>query len=178
MSGSITLPKLRSHSLDVARWLRRGWLWLAGLLAIMLLFGHFFTIGINASKSLQHVSVFLVLKWDHDIKRGDYVAFELGSNNPYNNGMLWLKHVAGAGGDKVEQHDRHFFVNGVDVGLAATYGKRNALHGKPLEIGPTGTIPQGSLYVAGDHPDSLDSRYALVGWITPAQVRGRAIVLF
>jgi conjugal transfer pilin signal peptidase TrbI len=32
--------------------------------------------------------------------------------------------------------------------------------------------------VRAPHPDSLDSRYALTGWVTQAQIIGRAHVLF
>jgi conjugal transfer pilin signal peptidase TrbI len=40
--------------------------------------------------------------------------------------------------------------------------------------GPTGKIPPSHYYMAAPHPDSLDSRYALVGWIKDEHVIGRA----
>ena len=43
----------------------------------------------------------------------------------------------------------------------------------PLALGPTGVIPEGHYYVSGTHPDSLDSRYALAGWI-PRECAHRA----
>ena len=50
--------------------------------------------------------------------------------------------------------------------------------GQPLAPGPTGTLPTGRFYVRAPHPDSLDSRYALLGWISESQIIGRAYVLF
>jgi conjugal transfer pilin signal peptidase TrbI len=50
--------------------------------------------------------------------------------------------------------------------------------GLPLELGPTGILPAGRYYVRAPHPDSLDSRYWLTGWISDAQIIGRAYALF
>ena len=39
-------------------------------------------------------------------------------------------------------------------------------------------LPAGRYYVRAPHPDSLDSRYRLTGWISDAQIIGRAYALF
>ncbi len=39
-------------------------------------------------------------------------------------------------------------------------------------------MPIGSYYVRAPHPDSLDSRYALTGWVSLSQIFGRAHALF
>jgi conjugal transfer pilin signal peptidase TrbI len=47
-----------------------------------------------------------------------------------------------------------------------------------LALGPTGVIPANHFYVYAPHKDSLDSRFALTGWIPLERVSGRAIPLF
>jgi conjugal transfer pilin signal peptidase TrbI len=70
--------------------------------------------------------------------------------------------------------DRVFHVNGTPVGVAKALSRQ----GKPLEPGPTGILPAGRYYVRAPHPDSLDSRYRLTGWISESQIIGRAYALF
>ena len=41
-----------------------------------------------------------------------------------------------------------------------------------------GVIPAGHYYVYAPHKDSLDSRYALVGWISEEEIIGRTFSLF
>lgn len=50
--------------------------------------------------------------------------------------------------------------------------------GKPLQHGPVGIIPNGHFFMSAPHPDSLDSRYALVGWVAETELVGRAISLY
>jgi conjugal transfer pilin signal peptidase TrbI len=77
-------------------------------------------------------------------------------------------------GDTVTRVDRDFFVNGTPVGHAKTVSRQ----GVALEPGPTGIVPAGRYYVRAPHPDSLDSRYRLTGWISESQIIGRAYALF
>ena len=65
-------------------------------------------------------------------------------------------------------------MNGLPVGWAKPFSTGRA----PLTLGPTGVIPAGHYYVSGTHPDSLDSRYALAGWIPRDALIGRAYVVF
>ncbi|WP_303783166.1 S26 family signal peptidase [Azovibrio restrictus] len=50
--------------------------------------------------------------------------------------------------------------------------------GMPLAPGPVGVIQEGHYYMAAPNPDSLDSRYALVGWVVDSQIVGRGIKIF
>jgi conjugal transfer pilin signal peptidase TrbI len=77
-------------------------------------------------------------------------------------------------GDVVTRIDRDFFINGSHVGRAKPFSRQDV----PLEPGPTGTLPAGRYYVRAPHPDSLDSRYRLTGWISQSQIIGRAYALF
>jgi conjugal transfer pilin signal peptidase TrbI len=102
------------------------------------------------------------------------VAFRWPGGGPYPAGVTFVKIIAGMAGDAVTRADREFFVNGMPVGQAKTTSRM----GLPLEPGPTGILPAGRYYVQAPHPDSLDSRYRLTGWISDAQIIGRAYALF
>ena len=64
--------------------------------------------------------------------------------------------------------------NDIAVGTAKAVSRK----GLPLDTGPVGVLPPGRYYVRAPHPDSLDSRYALTGWIAEDQIIGRAYALF
>jgi hypothetical protein len=44
-----------------------------------------------------------------------------------------------------------------------------------IEAVYTGTIPPHHYFMSAPNPDSLDSRYALVGWVDEQSIIGRAI---
>ena len=150
------------------------YLWLlVGIVA----FGRYFTISINASDSLPGV-LFLVQKGSKPNK-GDLVAFRYAGGGPYERGTLFLKRIVGIPGSSVVAKDvgggyHDYFVDGIFVGRAKPFSKI----GIALKPGPEGTIPEGHYYVAAPNPDSLDSRYAMVGWISDEQIVGRALRIF
>jgi len=106
------------------------------------------------------------------LKIGDRVLFEppeaLKSRVPY------LKTVRGLPGMTVAvAEDRTVFLDGEAVGRAKTH----ALDGRPLAAVAPGTIPPGHYFLLADHPDSHDSRYAEIGLVPRARIRGRAVAL-
>ena len=135
-------------------------------------FNAHYTVALNVTESLP-VRFFLVHRGEAP-KRGDYIAFRWPGGGPYRVGATFIKVIAGVPGDIVSQMDRDFYVNCRPTGQA----KRSSRQGLVLEPGPTGTLPEGSYYVHAPHPDSLDSRYALTGWVSQAQIIGRAHALF
>jgi conjugal transfer pilin signal peptidase TrbI len=145
----------------------------ASLLAGIVYFSAHFTVGVNATPSLPY-TLCLVVKGEFTPRRGDLVAFRWPGGGPYPAGAVFSKFVRGVPGDEVIAVGREFFVNGQSVGLA----KRFSAQRESLALGPTGVIPEGQYYVAGSHPDSLDSRYALAGWIRREALIGRAHVVF
>jgi conjugal transfer pilin signal peptidase TrbI len=142
------------------------------LLLAALLFNSCFSFGLNASPSLPH-TLYLIHKGT-TVKRGDYVAFHWHGGGLHPAGVTFVKIMAGLPGDTVTETNRQFFVNGHPVGTA----KQQSRKGAPLAIGPVGSIPSGRFYVMAPHPDSLDSRYRLTGWISQSQIIGRAYALF
>jgi conjugal transfer pilin signal peptidase TrbI len=162
----------RMRVLQHLRQCRFAYLSLLLLVLAALLFKSCFTFGLNASPSLPH-TLYLIHK-TATVERGQYVAFRWQGGGPYPADVTFVKILAGVPGDTVTETDRQFFVNGIPVGTA----KRLSRKGAPLEIGPTGIIPSGQYYVKAPHPESLDSRYRLTGWISQTQIIGRTYVLF
>lgn len=150
---------------SVLKW---KWVWIGGVSAL-LAFNHWFTLGINASESLPE-KAYLVHKQDHDLHRGDYMTFRWHGGGPYLPGVKFTKIILGVPGDVVTMQGRDVYINGKYVATAKTH----ATTGQPLELGLTGVIPPGHYYVHGTNKDSLDSRYAITGWIKAEAVVGKA----
>lgn len=131
-----------------------------------------FTFGVNVSPSLPQ-SVFLIHKGERP-HRGDYVAFRWAGGGPYEAGTTFVKILQGVPGDTVQRYGRSVFLNGQFLSVAKPLGKQ----GQRLEPGPEGVISDDHVYVHAPHPDSLDSRYALTGWIERSRIIGRAYALF
>lgn len=149
------------------------WCWVYLLVAsVAIAFHARFAIGVNATASLPY-RLFIIDTRAHPAG-GDYVAFRWPGGGPYAKGATFVKQIVGLPGDVVTRVDRDYFVNGHPVGRAKPMGRS----GQPLAAGPTGTLPAGRYYVRAPHPDSLDSRYALLGWMSESQIIGRAYVLF
>lgn len=142
------------------------------LLLAALLFQLQFALGVNVTGSLPQ-TLFLIHKGE-PATRDQYVAFRWLGGGPYPAGVTFIKRIAGIPGDSITCEGRQFRVNGSPVGGA----KRVSRMGLPLALGPTGVLPPGHYYVQASHPDSLDSRYALTGWVGDAQIIGRAYALF
>lgn len=147
------------------------------LLAAMVALSRYFTISINVSDSLPG-TLFLVQKGSKP-RKGDLTAFRYTGGGPYERGALFLKRMVGIPGSSVVVKDagggyHDYFVDGWFAGRAKPLSK----NGMPLRPGPEGIIPAGRYYMAAPNPDSLDSRYALVGWVADEQIVGRAFRLF
>ncbi len=147
-------------------------LWCLGL-ASLFISAHFWSLAINWGESLPG-HLYLIHKTDRTLERGGVVAFRWHGTGPYPQGITFTKIVAGIPGDTVRFQGREVFVNDVHLASAKPFSRT----GEPLQLGPTGVIPAHRFYVHAPHPDSLDSRYAITGWIDSAQVLGRAQRLF
>ena len=151
---------------------RRYVLFYALIVGIAVIFEQNYGFGINASESLPG-RVYLIHK-GAAIHRGDLVAFRWHGGGPYPAGVTFIKIAAGAPGDRVTRIDRHYFVNGSFVGTAKTHGR----DGKALATMHDGILGADEYYVSAPHPDSLDSRYQLTGWIPKNDFIGRAYAIF
>lgn len=166
-------PMLDTIYLHLAR-RAANYLW---ALVVFVAFSRHFILTINISDSLPG-AIYLVQKGVKPHK-GDFVAFRYAGGGPYDRGSIFLKRTLGMPGSKVIARDAgngffDFFVDGQPAGRAKPLSKG----GVPLQIGPVGAIPLGQYFMSAPHPDSLDSRYALVGWVSESELVGRAISLF
>ncbi|MGQ3044181.1 MAG: signal peptidase I [Brevundimonas aurantiaca] len=125
--------------------------------------------GLNVTESLPHWA-FVTDRRDREVGRGDLVEFVAPDTPYYPAGQHFVKRVAGTAGDVIERRGDRVWVAGKDVGRV----KPTDSLGRPAAPGPVGVIPAGSLFVVGDNPDSLDSRYALIGLIPASRVVGQA----
>ena len=155
------------------------WVLLAGLGAALLALGalHRFSIHhalmLNASPSLPHWALWL--EPGRVPTRGTIMVFI-----PPRSALLtahfgaqprpFAKYALGLPGDTVTRIGRQYFVNGQAVALAKLATRR----GEPLDLGPTGVLPEGCYFAATPHPDGFDSRYAAIGWICSPRILGTA----
>jgi conjugal transfer pilin signal peptidase TrbI len=131
-----------------------------------------YALGLNATHSLPG-TLYLIERGVLP-QRGEHVAFRWAGGGPYPVGVTFIKVLAGQPGDTVTRDGPTFVVAGTTLGQAKPTSRR----GEPLKPGPTGTLPEGRYFVFAPHPDSLDSRYALTGWIAREQFIGRARAIF
>ncbi len=175
MLARITVPFSKAGVRPRAQWANTwpAWACALGLVAAIVAFSWRFTIGVNATPSLAY-TLCIIAKGDLDLRRGDLAAFRWHGGGPYPKGAVFTKVLRGLPGDEVTRVGREFFVNGEPVGHAKLFSRGR----EPLVAGPTGVIPEGHYFVSGTHPDSLDSRYALTGWIPRRALIGKAYVVF
>lgn len=140
---------------------------------VSLLLSPWYRLGINGTESLPGV-LYLVFKHATPDSRGDLVAFFPPENRFYPRGMFFIKKAMGMPGDEVTRKGQDFHINGEFIATAKTHSRSR----KPLRPGPTGVIPDGRYFVWTPHPDSYDSRYEDIGWISKDRVIGRAVRLF
>lgn len=162
-------PRFRSLTLQH---LRRWGIAYAGAIAGAAWFHSHYAIGLNASLSLPG-TLYLIERGTLP-QRGEHVAFRWAGGGAYPAGVTFIKLLAGQPGDTVARDGALFIVAGMPLGQAKPLSRR----GEPLEPGPAGTLPEGRYFVFAPHPDSLDSRYALTGWIAREQIIGRARAIF
>lgn len=124
---------------------------------------HFFVR--SPSPSLGYY-LFFNLRTNRDIRKGDYVVFNMSSK--YINGgkpESLLKEVSCVEGDMLERRGREYLCNGVFLGRA----KECSLKGVRLDnFLYSGTVPKGEVFVTAPHKDSFDSRY--FGFIRTADI--------
>ncbi len=169
---------------------RRYWLQYSFPVMMMFILQIFIRIDVNYTDSLPDHLFITVKGWKSGLTRGDYVAYTFPTDNAvsiFRKGDHMVKIVGGVGGDRVERQESGAFVvipagtsparqalGGINYGVAKSYSRT----GQRLEPGPVGVIPVGSYYVFAPHKDSLDSRYAIVGWITDEHIIGRIFPIF
>ena len=125
---------------------------------------------VAVSPSLDH-RVFVLTGFTPDrIGKEDYVLFTVRSRFIKNGKpSRLLKKVSCVAGQRLETRARQYYCDGEYLGTA----KRYSLKGEPVDsFVYSGTVPEGKLFVTGQHVDSFDSRY--LGFIERSAVEGIA----
>jgi conjugal transfer pilin signal peptidase TrbI len=161
----------RFRARSVAHLRRWGVAYAAAVVGAIWFHSHY-ALGLNATHSLPG-TLYLIERGTIP-QRGEYVALRWAGGGPYPMGVTFIKVLAGQPGDAVTRDGATFVVAGTAIGQAKQLSRR----GEPLQPGPTGILPEGRYFVFAPHPDSLDSRYALTGWIAREQIIGRAHAIF
>jgi signal peptidase I len=122
----------------------------------------------------QHLLIDKLTPRFDDYSRGDIIVFhppgQPTDTTPY------IKRVIGVGGDHIELRDGHVFVNGAQ--LDEPYIARDS-DTDPITDEDTWDVPQGMLFVMGDHRgQSVDSRQFPTTFVPVDSVIGRAWLRF
>lgn len=154
------------------RWLGLTLAIILSIWLISLVCSPWIRLGINGTDSLPGL-FYLVLKNEVPDTRGDLIAFYPPANRFYSPRMFFIKKAIGLPGDVVSRKEEDFYLNNGYIATAKTHSHSGVL----LKPGPTGVIPDSKYFVWTPHPDSYDSRYEDIGWISKDRIIGRAVRL-
>ncbi len=136
-------------------------------------------LSVTLTPSLKHRVFFITYQLERErIAKGDYVMFTLkreviGQLAGTTGTNKTIKVVACAGGSVLEVVRKDYYCGQEYLGRA----KDVSLKGRPVKnFVFNGIIPQGSLFVMGQHKDSFDSRY--FGFVASSDVIALAYPIF
>ena len=126
------------------------------------------------SDSLDGVHYLLFLK-SKSIQRGDIVSIQGHREDHVGDLKKWpyAKRVLGIPGDRIVRNSQGIIVIPQPSNTLSLLTKTSK--GKPLTPNISNIIPEGYLFVAGDNPQSFDSRYEEFGLVHQEKVWGKAI---
>ena len=130
-----------------------------------------YSVALSKSESLDG-AIYAISPLGGQPSEGDLVLFDAPANR-FLNGRF-VKRVAGTAGDRVTVVGREVRLNGVTVATAKSASRK----GEPLRPIPDQVIPEGFVFVVGEHIDSFDSRYFDFGLVPLSTVHGRAREIF
>ncbi len=131
-----------------------------------------FGYAINLTQSLPYKLFLISLNAKPQV--GDYILFKAPPDSQLPTQTNLIKKILAGKGDRITVKGQDFYIN--DKWIAT--GKTHSLQGVPLIAGPTGILGENQYYVGTKHPDSFDSRYARMGWITEESIIGVAYPLW
>lgn len=138
--------------------------------ALLWVIAHYRIAG-NETESLPD-TLFIVELGQYAPTRGELVPFRIGAGvNHYPSGMIFIKRVLGVPGDVLTWQGDTAYIAGQRIGVAYSHTPR----GDALARTPAGVIPANHYFVATPHPDSYDSRYQAIGFVSDQQIIGRVV---
>lgn len=129
----------------------------------------------NVSESLDDMRYLLVLK-STKVKRGDIVSIQ--GHTPYYVGdHIFTKRVIGLPGDLVIRNKTHLTLKAQNGAFAITLPLlTQSKEGQVLTPLSLNVVPEGYLFVTGDHLRSFDSRYEEFGLVPMKKIYGKALL--
>ncbi len=192
----LIFAKSRTHTAQIAppaqqqAWWLTAWSyfklqawWMLSLCVLAVAFGVRYQFTINLTPSLPY-SVAIIEKGNLKLARGDIAAFTWQGGWPFPAKAELMKRVVGMPGDVVlrlphADTERYYAWHQVKtpqgVAMPAVAVRRFSRGHNPLPEGAVGVIPDQQFFMQGDHPDSLDSRYANPGWVRADQLVGKVV---
>lgn len=113
---------------------------------------------------------FLVFQKVTPIKKGDIVAIQ-GHDYKHLGIQPYAKRVIGFAGDLITKEQ-----NAIKIGSRTLPLIEKTKEGYSLTPTREAIVPEGYLFVAGDHPRSIDSRYEEFGLVPVEKVWGKAVI--
>lgn len=149
----------------------KSFAWLLVLFVVLVLLKHFNVayLAVNKTPSIA-IGIYLVVPSGSAGLNDHVVVRYQGEHFP--DAVHLVKHVRAVAGDRIEHQNGQVFINGKATTAVI---KSHSMMGDALIAGPVGVVPDDSVFVLGDHPDSFDSRYAYVGFVKKDQIVGRAV---
>jgi conjugal transfer pilin signal peptidase TrbI len=99
---------------------------------------------------------------NEEIRKGDYVVFFSKEFNTY-----FVKQVKGLPNDTVDYISGHVYVDNFNCGKVL----KKSSSGKRFTLIQGSKVPEGCLYLYGPHPESFDSRYNEMGFISQCEIK-------
>lgn len=140
------------------------WVYLFFLIITALLCNHYLGFSVNTTNSLPFKIFITYQKANPSV--GDYISFKAPLESGLPTNIIITKKILAGPGDLVTKNGQDFFINQKWVAKA----KLKSRDGQTLILGPEGKLKDGQYYVGATHPDSLDSRYLVIGWIKREQI--------
>ncbi len=127
-----------------------------------------------SSQSLEGIHYLLMVK-NAPIKRGDIVSIQ-GHSPQYAGAHNFTKRVIGLPGDQVIQSKTHLTLKTQNGAFSITLPLlTQTKEGQPLTSLALNHIPEGYVFVIGDHLRSFDSRYEEFGLVPLEQIYGKGV---
>lgn len=128
----------------------------------------------SASESLEGIHYILVHK-SSAIKRGDIVLIQ--EHTPqYVGEKSFTKRVIGLPGDQIVKHKEGLELKAKNSSISTTFPLlEKTKEGQVLTPLYSQIIPEGYVFVAGNHPRSFDSRYEEFGLVPMTKVWGKGV---